>query len=153
MNEFCRRLGPRLVAAAAVALGGCVTKRIEPNEERASRKVAILPAEQPVAAATPGGYGFIDGQILVSFKGEAAARAAELAGGGRGPIRFGDPTLDRLCNKYRARGVQPASNQDSTPGYILLLAPDANVLRAAKEFAASPLVERAEPMYRLQLGR
>jgi len=141
------------VAAALVALGGCVTKRLEPNEGGTARRVAILPAEQPAAAAAPGGYGFIDGQLLVSFKGEAAAKAAELARGGQGPIRFGDPTLDRLCNKYRASGLQPASERDSPSGYILFLAPDANVLRAAKEFGASPLVERAEPLYRLQLER
>lgn len=154
MDNLSERLFvPVLVTVAMVAIGGCVTKRIEQNEGRATRKVAILPAEQPAAATAPAGYGFIDGRLLVTFKGEAAATAAELARGGRGPVRFGDPTLDRLCNKYRASGLQPASKQDSTPGYILFLAPDANVLRAAKEFGASPLVERAEPVYRLQLGR
>ena len=52
------------------------------------------------------------------------------------------------------RGTGPLAPLAGVPGaYRVVLAPDANVLRAAEEYGHDPLVTRAEPNYFLRIDR
>ena len=70
---------------------------------------------------------------------------------GRGTLRFGIPSLDRLNAKYKARALTPVPGQAGS--YRLELARDANVVRAAEEYGRNPLVTQAEPNYLLRIDR
>jgi hypothetical protein len=84
-------------------------------------------------------------------EGERAIGAAVATATGRGPLRLGVPSLDRLNAKYRATALVPI---EGAPGrYRLQLARDANVVRAAQEYGRDPLVSLAEPNYILRIDR
>jgi hypothetical protein len=96
-------------------------------------------------------YKYVDGEITIRFTPEAERQIAPVVGKPPGRLRFGIPALDLLNDKYRASELVPRG--DGTPGYRLRLSPDANVLRAADEYARNPLVLGAEPTYEYTIPR
>jgi hypothetical protein len=107
------------------------------------------PAPGSLGAVTH--FGYADGEILIRFTPIGEKAAAPLVG--RPPTRllFGDPAIDTLNTKYRATALVPL--QDGLSTYRMVLSRDANVLRAAEEYGALPLVLSAEPNYTYRIPR
>jgi hypothetical protein len=101
------------------------------------------PAAGSVGAVTQ--YGYADGEILLRFTPRGEELAAPLVGAPPARLVFGVASLDRLHTKYRATALAPLAAGSDT--YRLSLSPDANVLRAAAEYGADPLILWAEPNY------
>ncbi len=97
------------------------------------------------------GHGFVDGEIIVRFTAEGERAAAGATREAPGRLRFGVPSLDRLNAKYHASALVAVAERRGT--YRLVLARDANVMRAAEEYGRDPLVARAEPNYLLVIPR
>lgn len=137
-------IGPRLPHALLgivlpLAFGACITRALETSR---------VPA-----AATAGvtRHGFVDGELVLRLTPEGERAIASAVGKTPGTLRFGVPSLDRLNAKHRASAIVPLAGE---PGaYRLVLAPDANVVRAAEEYGRDPLVTRAEPNYLLRIDR
>jgi hypothetical protein len=97
-------------------------------------------------------HGFVDGELIIRFTPAGERAVAEATGKPPGTLRFGVPSLDRLNVKYRATELVPIPD-DGRRAYLLRLSPDANVLRAAEEYVADPLVLGAEPHYTLRIPK
>jgi hypothetical protein len=98
------------------------------------------------------GHGFVDGELLLRFTPEGERAIAPVAGTpAQQSLRLGIPSLDRLNVKYRASALIPLAGERGT--YRLVLARDANVMRAAEEYGREPLVASAEPNYLLRIER
>jgi hypothetical protein len=96
-------------------------------------------------------HGYVDGEIVLRFTADGERTVTTAPAAGRGTLRFGVPSLDRLNAKYRARTLVRLPGE---PGrYRLELARDANVVRAAEEYGRDPLVTSAEPNYLLRIDR
>ena len=97
-------------------------------------------------------HGFVDGELLLRFTPEGERAIAPVVGTpAQQPLRFGVPSLDRLNVKYRASALVPLVGERGM--YRLVLARDANVMRAAEEYGREPLVASAEPNYLLRIER
>lgn len=97
-------------------------------------------------------HGFVDGELFLRFTPEGERAIVGIVGTpAQQPLRVGVPSLDRLNVKYRASALVPLASERGT--YRLVLARDANVVRAAEEYAREPLVAGAEPNYLLRIER
>ena len=133
---------------AACVLSSCVTRKLDTGAPRTVR--TSVGAEAPVTQ-TQSMHGYVEGEILLTFTAEGERAVASLAG--RPPsesnLRFGIPSLDRLNAKYRARQLVKAA--DIQRGYVLRVAPDANVFRAVDEYKKDPLIAGADLHYLMHL--
>ncbi len=120
---------------AAALVGGCTTQVVETTR---------APAAGSLGTVTQ--FGYTDGEIIVHFAPRGEELAAPFVNKPPGRLVFGVETIDRLNTKYRANAVIPLE-RDGVTVYRLRLSPDANVLRAAAEYDAHPLVLRATPNY------
>ncbi len=121
------------------ALAACTTRVLETKRVPAADSAGITR------------HGFVDGELVLRFTAEGERAIAPAVGKPPGQLRFGIPSLDRLNAKHQASAIVPAPG---APGaYRLMLAPDANVVRAAEEYGRDPLVARAEPNYFLRIDR
>ncbi len=140
-----------IVAASALAtclLSACVTQKLETTGPRTVR--TSVGTEAP-GASMQSMHGYIEGEILLTFTPEGERAVAPLAGRppSEGNLRFGIPSLDRLNAKYRARQLVKVA--DVVRGYVLRVAPDANVFRAVDEYKKDPLIAGADLHYSMRL--
>jgi len=135
-------------ALAACVLAACTTRTIETGAPRTVR--TAVGAEAP-GTPTQSMHGYVEGEIILAFTPEGERAVASVVG--RPPtennLRFGVPSLDRLNAKYRARQLVKVA--DVERGYVLRVAPDANVFRAIDEYKKDPLIAGADLHYLMRL--
>ena len=135
-------------ALAACVLSACVTRKIDAGASRTVR--TSVGAEAP-GTATQSLHGYVEGEIILVFTADGERAVSSFAG--RAPVennlRFGIPSLDRLNAKYRARQLVKVA--DVERGYVLRVAPDANVFRAIDEYKKDPLIAGADLHYLMRL--
>ncbi len=128
-------------------LAACTTQTIETGAPRTVRTgVAGAP---PTTAIAQSLHGYVEGELILSFTPEGERTIAAAVGQPPTKLRLGVPSLDRLNAKYRASQLVRAV--DMHGGYILRIAPDANVFRAIDEYRQDPIVTGATPNYLYRL--
>lgn len=146
-KSWTPRVSPTRVARAVVFLvaaalaSGCTTQVVETTR---------APAAGSVGTVTQ--FGYKDGEIVVHFTPRGEELATPFVNKPPGRLMFGVDTIDQLHTKYRANALIPLE-RDGVTLYRIQLSPDANVLRAAAEYDAHPLVLRAQPNYAYTIQR
>ena len=133
---------------ACCTLVACTTRTIETGAPRTVRTSVGEAPPQPADLQTV--HGYVEGEIIIRFSAEGERAVAPLVGRPPSRLRFGVPSLDRLNAKYRATQIVPAIGDR---GYILRLAPDANVYRAVEEYGHDPMVTGVTLNYNYHLPR
>lgn len=134
---------PLVSIFALCTLAACATQTVETGGDRTVRTaVGSEPARVPQPQSL---HGYRDGEIIIAFTEEGERAIAASVAKPPGKLRFGIPSLDRLNAKYRASQLVKVA--DVKNGYLLRLAPDANVFRAVAEYGKDPLVAGTEPHY------
>jgi hypothetical protein len=134
---------PLVLILASCTLAACATQAIETSGPRTVRTaVGSQPAGAPASQSL---HGYVDGEMIIAFTAEGERAVAPVIAKPPGRLRFGVLSLDRLNAKYRASQLVKAA--DVRGGYILRLAPDANVFRAVEEYRQDPLVAGTDLHY------
>jgi hypothetical protein len=134
---------PLVLILASCALSACATQAIETSGPRTVR--TAVGTNAPAPAVQQSLHGYRDGEMIIAFTPEGERAVAEMVAKPPGKLRFGIPSLDRLNIKYRASQLVKAA--DIKGGYILRIAPDANVFRAVEEYRNDPLVAGTDLHY------
>jgi hypothetical protein len=135
-----------VLVVVCCALAACTTRTIATSPPRIVRAGAG-PAPPPTQAQSF--YGYIEGELILTFTPEGERTVASTVGRPPTKLRFGVLSLDRLNAKYRA--TQLVKVADVQGGYLLRIAPDANVFRAVEEYKKDPLVAGADLHYMMRL--
>jgi len=138
---------PWLVVLVCCALAACATRTIETGAPRTVR--TGVGAAPPTTTETQSMHGYIEGELLLTLTPEGERAVGAAVGQPASRLRFGVPSLDRLNAKYQAS--QLVKVVDMQRGYILRIAPDANVFRALDEYGKDPLVAHADLHYMMRL--
>ncbi len=135
---------PLVLILASCALSACATQAIETSGSRTVR--TAVGTEPPRATAPQSTHGYIDGEMIISFTPEGERAVAPwVTSKPSGRLRFGIPSLDRLNAKYHASQLLKVA--DIPGGYLLRLAPDANIFRAVEEYRKDPMVSGTDLHY------
>lgn len=134
---------PLVLILASCALAACATRAIETGGPRTVRTSV---GSQPPAATPPQSlHGYIDGEMIISFTAEGERAVAPWVARPPGRLHFGILSLDRLNAKYHASQLMKVT--DIPGGYLLRLAPDANIFRAVDEYRKDPMVAGTDLHY------
>jgi len=132
---------------ACCTLAACATQTIQTSGPRTVRtSVGTAP---PTTTAPQSLHGYVEGELIIRFTPEGERAVAPWVAIPPGRLRFGIPSLDRLNAKYHA--TQLVRVADVTGGYLLRIAPDANVFRAVEEYRHDPMVAGTDLHYLYRL--
>jgi hypothetical protein len=136
---------PLVLILASCTLAACATQAIETS---GPRTVRTLGSEAPTSGPQSL-HGYVEGELIIAFTAEGEKSIAAFVAQQPTRLRFGIPSLDRLNAKYRASQLIKVA--DLRGGYILRIAPDANVFRAVEEYRKDPLVAATDLHYLYRL--
>jgi hypothetical protein len=138
---------PLVLILVSCTLAACATQTIETG---APRTVRTAVGSAPPTTETQSRHGYVEGELILTFTPEGERTVAAVVGQPpNNRLRFGVPSLDRLNAKYRASQLVKVA--DVQGGYVLRIAPDANVFRAVDEYKKDPLVTGADLHYLMRL--
>jgi hypothetical protein len=137
---------PLVLILASCTLAACATQAIETSGPRTVR--TQIGSGSPTAGPQSL-HGYVEGELMIAFTAEGEKAVAAFVAQQPTRLRFGIPSLDRLNAKYRASQLVKVA--DLRGGYILRIAPDANVFRAVEEYRKDPLVAATDLHYLYRL--
>jgi hypothetical protein len=138
---------PLVSILVSCTLAACATQTIETSGPRIVRTTVGSEAATPTVPQSV--HGYVEGELIIVFTPEGEKLIAPLVGKAPSRLRFGVPTLDRLNAKYHAKQLVRVA--DLHGGYLLRIAPDANVFRAVEEYRKDPLVAATDLHYLYRL--
>jgi len=137
---------PLVLVLASCTLAACATQTIETSGPRTVRTTVGSESSPAVPQSL---HGYVEGELIIVFTPEGEKLIAPLVGKAPTRLRFGVPTLDRLNAKYHASQLVKVA--DLHGGYLLRIAPDANVFRAVEEYRKDPMVAGTDLHYLYRL--